>query len=402
MLRVAEVFLHNPLLHLFSDPLRHWEHARNPLSQAPMVVFDPPLYQMWLSLVQKWSLDVPELIAAYAAVLSVATPWIWYRYFRETLDSRTLALAGWAVVCWLPSWAGIYSYFMMETLFLPLLGASLWQTMRAARKGTTSSFAAMVFLWTLASLTRGIAIPLAGIAGLWVWLRHRHRIQAAACAILIVAVLMGPFAYRNYKLVGLWATIGPAEMNQILVESGKKSIVMRLHRGDDHWTYEFGSPSVHAKQFQPLTDWSPEHDGRIEIDIDLQKGAEDWRKAAQAVHLEGIDRLRMRAENFLLVMAGISWPDNNAEYPVARMSIASRWIWLPLLLLVAGVGAVRWRTSLANPLLPLLILTWLAVQSISLVSYNEGRYRKPFEGLLIAYALVLIDQSRRRPGVVGQ
>jgi hypothetical protein len=339
------------------------------------------------------------LIAAYAAALSVVTPWIWYRYFREALASRTMALAGWAVVSWLPSWAGIYSYFMMETLLLPLLGASLWQTMRAARKKSTASFAAMVLLWSLASLTRGIAVPLAGIAGLWVWLRQPNRMQSAACALLIAAVLLGPFAYRNYKQVGLWTTIGPTWMTQLMVESGRKSILMRVHRDDAHWAYEFGSPSLYSKQFQPLTDWSPQHEGRIEIDIDLKRGTEDWQKAADSIQLQGFDRMRMRAENFLFVMAGISWPDNNIEYPVARMSIASRWIWLPLLLLVAGVGAYRWRSTLANPLLPLLILTWVAVQGVSLVNYNEGRYRKPVEGLLIAYALVLIDQTRRRAEV---
>jgi hypothetical protein len=40
-------------------------------------------------------------------------------------------------------------------------------------------------------------------------------------------------------------------------------------------------------------------------------------------------------------------------------------------------------------LLPGLTLVWLVFQGLLLLSVNEGRYRKPLEGLLVAQSLVV-------------
>ncbi|MBV9947518.1 MAG: hypothetical protein JOZ69_11755, partial [Myxococcales bacterium] len=144
LVRVREAWWHNPMDELWSDPLRHWTFAGETLSTQPWALVDPPLYQVWLSVIQKWTLGLRPLAAAYAAALSIVTPWLWYRFLRETLDSRLLALLGWAALAWLPSWVTIFRYFMTETLLLPMMGASLWQTMRAHRRRTLSAFAGMV------------------------------------------------------------------------------------------------------------------------------------------------------------------------------------------------------------------------------------------------------------------
>lgn len=396
MVRVVEAFHYNPLLYLFSDPLRHWDHARGTLSGAPMVLFDPPLFQIWLSLVQKWSLGAPGLIAAYAAAMSTLTPWLWYRFLRELLSSRLLALAGWACFAWLPSWFAIFSYFMTETLFLPLMGASLWMTLRASRTRTVASFAAMVLLWTLTALTRGIAVPMAGVAGLVVWLGHPSKWRVICVSTAIALILAAPFAYRNQLVAGLWSPFGNPWLNDIYAESGKQEIQLRIKRDGMEWAYGFRSPSLSVKQFEPLTDWSPERSDVVGVDIDLRNGAEDWRAASAASRTRESDFLRLRLENLALVMAGISWPDNNDEHFMARLSMATRWVWAPLFVLLFGVAALRWRATLARPLVPALIVTWFCFQAVSLVAVNEGRYRKPLEGLLIAQALLLLDQTRRR------
>src|ERR1035437_69804 len=119
-----------------------------------MALFDPLVYQTWLSIVQRVTMGIPGLVAVYAAALSVATPWFWYRFLSETLDSKTLALAGWAALGLLPTWIGIYSYFMSETLLLPLIGLSLWMTLRAKRRLTLQTFLAMVAIWLITGLTR--------------------------------------------------------------------------------------------------------------------------------------------------------------------------------------------------------------------------------------------------------
>jgi hypothetical protein len=404
--RVHEGFLHNPLDQLFSDPLRHWDHARETLSAGPWAVIDPPIFQMWLSLIQKWSLEVPVLLGAYAATLSTITPWLWYRFLRDGLHSRLLALTGWAAFAWLPSWIGIYGYFMTETLLLPLLGASLWLTIRADRKCTLSSFCAMVALWTVTGLTRGIAIPLGGLACLWVWLRQPDKIRKAAWSLLVVLLMMGPFAMRNHEYFKLWSPIGTGWPVQIYAESGKKDIRLELMRGSNSWWYIFGSPSMYAKQLAPFSDWEPQRRGTVTVSIDLAKGPDDWQAAYLNNAVHGWARARLRWENVILVMLGISWPDSNPEWPVARNAIAMRWVWAPMFLLVLGWATVRWRATLARPLLPILIVTWFLFQAVSLVSVNEGRYRKPLEGLLIAELLVLLDgggpgSSRQRRFLVG-
>jgi 4-amino-4-deoxy-L-arabinose transferase-like glycosyltransferase len=396
VLRVWEVFAHNPLNYLFSDAARHWGHAKGTLQSAPMVLFDPPLYQVWLSVVQKWTLAIPGLVAFAAAALSLLTPWLWYRALRELLVSRTLALAGWVLYAWLPSWVTIYGFFMSETLFLPLLGASLWLTLRAARKRTIGSFLGMTTLWLLASLARGIALPLGGIAGLVVWWRHPRKVSALVGALLIAAFTLGPLAWRNHQYTGLWSPFGNVWYSRIYAESGKKVIELHLSRDGAKWFYTFGSPSFFVKQFEPLTSWSPEREGTVVVTVDLRNGARDWRIASERTAESGFGKLRLRAENLLLVMAGQSWPDTDPATRLGRASSAIRWLWFPALLVVLAWTAWRWREALSRPLLPLLVLAWLAVQGLSLFAPNEGRYRKPIEGLLVAQLLLIVDSSRRR------
>lgn len=395
-LRVWDVFAHNPMDHIFSDAQRHWDHAKEPLTPAPMMMFDAPLYQMWLSVVQKWSLGLPELIALYAAALSVITPWLWYRCLRELLDSRRVARYGWLLFAILPSWISIYSYFMSETLLLALMGGALWQTCRAKRKQTLGAFVWMVVIWTLAGMTRGIAVPLAGIAGFWVWWSSPRKIVTALCSVLIAAAMLGPIAWRNHQLIGVWAPFGNGYLNEIYAGSEHQNIRLNLQKDGAIWVYEFGSPSLYQDQLQPLSDWRSSRNGMAIANIDLRNGAADWKADVERNAVHGMRAVQLRAENVLLVMAGESWPDNNAEYFTARASIGTRWIWAPLMVLLLGLGLWRWRDIVAKPLVPALIVTWFCFQAVSLISVNEGRYRKPLEGLLIVQALLMWQAMQRK------
>ena len=72
-----------------------------------------------------------------------------------------------------------------------------------------------------------------------------------------------------------------------------------------------------------------------------------------------------------------------------------RWLWAPLAAVCLVGTLVLWRRQ-RDHLLPALLLAWLVVQMN--IAINEGRYRKPAEGLLIAQALALAAtvSSRRR------
>ncbi len=362
-----------------------------------MVLIDPPFYQLWLSVVQKLTLGEPRLVSAYAAIMSVATPFSWYLFLREYLRSRTLALAGWAILAWLPSWIAIFGYTMTETLFLPLLGLSLWQTMRAKRMRTVRSFCGMVALFTLTGLTRATSLPLAGVSGFFVWIRHPQRLRTLGWSVLIVAGLMGPTAIRNYCFMNLWSPFGSGYQAGIYATSGRKDIAIELTRDGSHWGYSFGSPSLYTPQLAPLSQWAPKRDGRVSIAIDLRHGTADWEREWRRTTMRGGDLWRLRWENVVIVMLGPSWPDDDPGETVAVVANAIRWIWAPLFVTVLCLCLAFRRAVLRQPIVPALICTWFIFQAATLVAVNEGRYRKPLEGLLVVQTLALVEFFMYRP-----
>jgi 4-amino-4-deoxy-L-arabinose transferase-like glycosyltransferase len=390
----------SPLDHLWSDPLRHWAHAREPLTPSPMALFDPPVYQIWLSVLQKITMGLPELVEAFVAALSIIGPWCWYRFLRETITSRTLALTGLALLALLPSWIGIYSYFMTETLFLPALGASLWLSMRARRKKTLPSFMGMVGMWIFCGLTRPVAIPAAALFATVVWFGHPQKLRTAMWSIALIAVTLAPFSWRNYYYYGIWAPHGNGWINKIYATSGARIIELHFEKQGARWVYGFGSPSIDSRPFEPFSDWTSKRSGTVMVNIDFMNKEKDWEKAYEASTLHGAALWQLRVENWAYLFFGNSWPDNNPEYFMGRLANLSRWIWAPLALVLLIATIIWWRTALSRPLIPLTIAIWLFFQGWMLVVPNEGRYRKPLEGLLVVYALILLDAKRSSRSVV--
>lgn len=401
-LRLFNVIAHNPMDHLWSDPQRHWDHAREPLTPSPMALFDPPVYQTFLSIVERFTMGIPGLVALYVSALSLLGPWCWFRFLRETLASRNVALAGWAVLSLLPTWIGIYSYFMTETLFLPALGASLWLTARARRKNDFPSFMAMVAMWTVCGLTRPIAVPAAGLLAAWIWLFHPEKLKTAVWSVLLAVAIMAPIAVRNYSFYRIWAPYGNGWINKIYATSGARTIELHFTQRGAYWVYGFGSPSIDTHPLAPLSDWTSSRAGTVVVNVDFDKGSRDWEKAYEKNALHGAALWRLRAENLVFLFFGDSWPDNNPAYAMGYLSNVIRWIWAPFFLVLAAATVLQWRVILARPFLPVAIATWIFLQGALLVVPNEGRYRKPMEGLFVAWALTLVDarlQQRRKPQV---
>src|SRR3954469_24828205 len=85
-LRITNVVHYNPIDALYSDPGRHWEHAKSNLDRDPLTAIDPMGYQIWLSTVARLTLGDRQAVVFYAALLSLLTPWFWYRFAREALQ----------------------------------------------------------------------------------------------------------------------------------------------------------------------------------------------------------------------------------------------------------------------------------------------------------------------------
>ncbi|MCW8127725.1 glycosyltransferase family 39 protein [Microbulbifer halophilus] len=399
-LRIDQILQFNPVDHIWSDPQRHWEQGTDVLRNDPMAMTDPVLYQLYIAALGKLTLKDPLLVAFYTILLSLFTPWIWYRFLRELQPHKALALSGWAALSLLPSWVAIYSYFMQETLLLPLLGAALYASWRCRRKQTLRSFLLMVFLWSLAGLTRGIAIPLAAVTCCWLWLEQGDRLRKALWSTLLLALVLGPLVVRGYQQMQLFAPHGIGKMVSIYTRSGKSKININYQRDGARWGYWFASPATGEKPLAPLSDWTTARRGTVEVNIDVEHGAEDWREAMEQNPLSVSKYLWITKENLIYLFFGASWPDNNRERTLHRVNIQMRWLWAPLTLLLLTVTVIYWRRLGGERMLPVLLLVWLLVQGLLPIAVNEGRYRKPGEGLLLAQAVLVLGTlgkaSRRR------
>ncbi|MBB3060469.1 NPCBM/NEW2 domain-containing protein [Microbulbifer rhizosphaerae] len=395
-LRVDYILQFNPLDHIWSDPQRHWEQGIEALRDDPMAMTDPVLYQLYIGALGKLTLGEPLLVAFYTALLSLLTPWFWYRFLRELQPSRAIALGGWAALSLLPSWIAIYGYFMQETLLLPLLGAALWSSWRCKRKQNLRSFLLMALVWALAGLTRGIAIPLAAVTCTWLWLLQDDKLRKAVYSLLLLALILGPLAYRAYQKMHIFAPHGVGQLVAIYTRSGNKQINMHYRREGARWNYWFASPSTGEKPLEPLSDWQTARSGTADVTIDIDKGSEDWQGALAKYPLTFSNALWIAKENLLFLFFGRSWPDQNRDRQLDQLNIHARWLWAPLTLLLLAGTAFYWRRLKGERLLPSLLLTWIVVQGLLPIAVNEGRYRKPGEGLLFAQAALLLAARRRR------
>lgn len=392
--RVWYIFTYNPVNHIWSDPARHWEQGIDVLRSDLMALTDPIGYQIYVALLAKLTLKIPGLVAYFTALLSLAGPWIWYRFFRELQASKTLALAGWAVLSFLPSWIAIYSYFMQETLMLPLLGAALWATWRCRRKADVRSFVLMVFLWVAAGLTRGIAIPLAAVACTWMWLLQDQKWSKALFSSLVLLLIMGPLTYRSYQTVGHFAPHGMGHLNVIYAQSGKKVIEIASQLRGASWVHGFGSPSTGAEPFKPFSDWKTQREGKVRINVNLAKGTEDWRREADKIQMSFSDYLWITKENLIFLFFAESWPDNNLGRAVDMAGSVIRFIWAPLFVAIL-VGMLWHRKKFKGHwLLPAMLIAWFVVQGLIPIAINEGRYRKPYEGLAVAQVILWLAVVR--------
>jgi hypothetical protein len=397
--RVALIVQYNPVDHIWSDPQRHWEQGIDTLRDDPMSLIDPILFQLYMGALGKLTLKLPILVAYWTSLLSLAGPWLWYRFLRELVRDRDLALAGWVILAALPSSAAIYSYFMQETLMLPLLGAALWATWRARRKADVPSFVWATAAWTLAGLTRGICFPLAAVALAWVWLAQPRKLPRAAASVLLVAAIFVPLSIRSVTRSGLLAPHGIGAMVQLYHRSGAQEIVIEFRRQGAYWGYVFASPAVLRPPFEPFSAWLPQRKGTVRFSIDMDHGERDWAAARASLPPWTLRRAAwLTGENLVLLFFSQSWPDTNLERPIGRVNHWLRWIWAPLGLAALALTLARLRRE-RERLLAALIFVWFLVQGVFPLSVNEGRYRKPFEGLLVCQCVLLAAGWRRRGAV---
>ena len=154
------------------------------------------------------------------------------------------------------------------------------------------------------------------------------------------------------------------------------------------------SPAVLQPPFEPFSNWRTRREGNAHFSIDLDAGSRDWRAASDSLPPWDLPRAAwLTGDNLILLFFSYTWPDTILSRDIGVINYWLRWLWAPLTAACLLLTIVRWR-GLRERLLPVLMLTWFLVQGLFPLSVNEGRYRKPFEGMLLAQCLLLMSGAR--------
>jgi 4-amino-4-deoxy-L-arabinose transferase-like glycosyltransferase len=392
LLRLLFPFYNSPLGHLFSDPGRHWENGQRLFNPTFMGSGDPLLYQVWLYLLIQIKGNVAAVVSTGTGFLCAAMPYGWYRALKELLP-KNWARGGALVIAAVPGFIGVYAYFMNETLLLSLTGFAFWATFRAQRKRTVAAFTLACALWLLAGFTRSVALPLALLCLLCIWLPQPRRVAKALIGVVLLLLVAVPAGLHGRVNLHYFAPFGNGYLNPIYQASGNKNINIELGPAG---RYQFGSPSFYNPTFYPFSDWLTDRGDTVFITVDLSRGRAGWIAELKRVEQQpSLSTLRSYWENFLYLSFAQSWPDNDRAAVTGWLTVWTRWIWLPLVLVVA-VGAVRGRFRGREWLLPLCGLGMFLYFMVQQEGVMEGRYRKPLDPIFIAAAVVMTYRSTRR------
>ncbi len=182
VMRMSFPFIYSPMESLWSDPERHYHNALDVKGSDLESILNSPGLEIYLSTLLRITGENRFLISLSMALLSAITPWLWYRWLRELTRDKTISLLGYAIIVFLPSWYRIFGYFMDSVILLPLTGAGLWLTWRAARKATWGSCMLAAVFCGAACATKSVALPIVVLPWLYVAYKISLRFSKTASA----------------------------------------------------------------------------------------------------------------------------------------------------------------------------------------------------------------------------
>jgi len=394
-------FIMHPFDHLYSDPDRHYTNVNDEnFGKSIYSILDSPLPQFWLKAVFFVLGNTTVGASVYLGLLSVVMPWFWYRWGRELFKKKDTALILCAAIAWLPSWIGIYSFFMDETLSIIALGASLWLSWRAKRKQTLGSLVIAAIAWSIAMCIKQIVMFELIIIMPWLlisYLKHHGRNLKSYAAVFAASSII-ICAYLTYPLwvyIGLGSTwlLSPAMgcMTRAYYLSGALSqSATFLTHGTLIWqTGHFGSNAMCTESLSPFWNWKTWRVGSYNLVINLDRPVY---LAMPTPHPPWPKRLLLFAESILYFFFSRSWPDDRSDDWVQIIQINLRWLWsiLPLSILIIGM-----RKKLLKEMPVVLCLGTALLYVTCDCSTLEGRYRKPWEGTAIAAFIYVLTEPKK-------
>ena len=101
-----------------------------------------------------------------------------------------------------------------------------------------------------------------------------------------------------------------------------------------------------------------------------------------------------RSEDCAYLFFAQSWPNSDPASLFGRLTLWTRWIWAPLILLVTW-GLLRRRYRGIEYLVPLCALGTIALLLLQNEGVMEARFREPVDAVLVCAALLM--RLRREP-----
>lgn len=400
LIRVLNIVLLSPLYQSSSislDPERHVVDALALSNLSPIGNLDLPIYQSWLHFV----ISDSRLLIGSQIMLSILTPFVWWLWMRLCLPSKRWALVGFAILTILPSWIAIFSFFMPETILLPLTGIGLWLSWLSDRRQKLALYLLSAIIWGVAVAIKTSVLGCFVAIVIWQFLRlQKSQQQNLARAILVsqcaVCLLIYSFipwrTYQNFHVMVFTPAIQP--YTELYYLSGSQTLRTNLtFKNNDECTQQttffIRSPCVdkQARIFAPLSNWRSSRTGEYGVDVDLRDGA----------HFPQIEcpltkRIELTIENWIFLYFADSSPDDVLSNGVCLSEHNMRWLWLPLTFLVILLACFSRKFTMPVTFVVTTTAIFLLQQSWVL----EGRYRKPLEGLLIVAAIDLLGRKARK------
>ena len=223
------------------------------------------------------------------------------------------------------------------------------------------------------------------------WLTQSQRLVKALSALAAFTLLAVPAGLHVRSTLGFFAPLGNLYLSQIYSASGNHDISINA---GPLGAWGFGTPSFYNPTFYPFSSWTTDRVGTAYIRIDVSRGRATWLAEKKRIEsLRSFPWRRQYQENLLYLLFGQSWPDNDPHALSGLATVWTRWLWPPLMLLVA-IGVLRRRYRGWEWLLPVCALGMLLSLAVQRDGIIEGRYRKPIDPVLVAAAIVLYYRTR--------
>lgn len=395
-LRILYPFYDNPFVHLQSDSLRHFTNAATEANHTVFSAADALGYRVWLAAVVQITGKSLVFTALYAGLLSASTAILWFLWFRAALPNQMLALIAFDMIAWLPNWIKIFSYFMQETLALPLCGLMLWCGWRAKRTLRNRDAVIFAVIAALSFITKASSLPLIAITSAFLFRRilksigRREAISIAInCAFVAALIcLLPPVSF--YSKTGSWSWILPvqADTNRRYFASGKRELDIDVHyfdRFEGKWRDEsifFGNPAYYTPQLVPFSNWFTPREGAYRCVVDFAKPP--GQRVNPDVNPSLEQRVKLTLENWIYLFVGFSWP---TEFPQSKISF-ERWLW-PFFTLAILAAWIKSRKPYELYVLSMGTLLVLMFQQECVM---DGHYRIIWEGAMIPAVVLAISQ----------